>query len=450
MGRVLTIFCSGLVLFSSALSALSACSLSTTSVDRFFHPGVPLTAWPWGSTKQFGVVGKTTAGTGIASDSAGNIFIGGITTGALPGNSLTGTVDVFVGKYALWGERQWLLQFGPSTGGALMIFGMAVDPWGNVVVAGTTGGSLQGIPLTGAGDLFISKYTSSGERLWTKLLGAAASNTIAMDLDTDAAGNIFVTGQTSVSLSGTSDLILVKYNSSGETQWTRMLGGAGGETMGYGVATDRDGFVYVVGYSNVSIDGNPLIGSQDLILLKYNSSGEKQWSVQHGVAGSETTGTSVALDRDGNLYLAGAASGALDGNSLTGSKDAFLIKYNTHGNRQWTTLLGGAGGETLALGVAVDGEDLIYISGYTEVGLNGKEVTGTTDYFLSKFNSVGSLQWLKQEGIPSKEVQGRSVACDPYGNVFLIGYTQGGLDGNPITGTQDAFLMKFNSLGEKQ
>ena len=143
-----------------------------------------------------------------------------------------------------------------------------------------------------------------------------------------------MTGYTQGGLDGTnaggSDLFLVKYNSSGTKQWTKQLGTSSGENA-TGVATDSSGNVYVTGSTRGGLDGTNA-GSSDLFVVKYNSSGTKQWTKQLGTSGIDST-NGVATDSSGNVYVAGVTSGGLDGTNA-GSYDLFVVKYNSDGVKQ--------------------------------------------------------------------------------------------------------------------
>ena len=296
--------------------------------------GVP----PWIGTKQMGVAGGDTFGDSVATDANGNVYVAGSTRGGLDGNTLTGTKDFFVTKYNSSGVKQYTRQLG-AAGQDTSGYSVATDASGNVYVAGDTLGGLDGNTLTGTYDFFVTKYDSSGVKQYTRQLGVAGQFTSGWSVATDASGNVYVAGYTNGGLDGntligTRDFFVTKYDSSGVKQYTRQLGVAGQSTSGWSVATDASGNVYVAGYTNGDLDGNTLIGTRDFFVTKYDSSGVKQYTRQLGVAGQDTDGYYVATDANGNVYVAGETAGGLDGNTLTGYTDSFVTKYNSSGVKQ--------------------------------------------------------------------------------------------------------------------
>ena len=157
---------------------------------------------------------------------------------------------------------------------------------------------------------------------------------------------------------GANDLFVVKYNSSGTKQWTEQLGSASSD-FANGVATDSSGNVYVTGGTKGGLDGNTSAGNTDLFVVKYNSSGTKDWTQQ---LGSESTDTAngVASDSSGNVYMTGGTKGGLDGNTSAGSTDLFVLKYNSSGTKQWTKQLGSSVRDS-ANGITIDSSGNIYV-----------------------------------------------------------------------------------------
>ena len=144
-----------------------------------------------------------------------------------------------------------------------------------------------------------------------------------------------------------------KVNESGTKQWTKQLG-TSSDDRGNSVTTDSSGNIYVTGEIGGGLDGNTYLGDFDIFLVKYNSSGTKQWTKQLGTSSSDS-GNGVITDSSGNIYVTGSTGGGLDGNtnygndcsvpprywnSINNSSDIFLVKYNSSGTKQWTKQLG--------------------------------------------------------------------------------------------------------------
>ena len=172
--------------------------------------------------------------------------------------------------------------------------------------------------------------------IWTVQLGTGTTDS-AQGLSIDSQGNLYLAGYTSGNLQGNGnaggqDLVLVKYNSNGDRQWTRQIG-VSGDDVAFASTTDSSGNVYAAGYTEGGLDGNTHIGSFDLFLIKYDSSGGKLWSVQHGTSAKDVI-FAVATDTSGNVYISGYTAGNLDSNTSSGGDDLILIKYNSSGTRQ--------------------------------------------------------------------------------------------------------------------
>ncbi len=186
-------------------------------------------------------------------------------------------------------------------------------------------------------------FGQSNTKQWTKQLGTSSDDK-GRGVTTDPSGNIYVTGETRGNLdgntnSGRNDIFLVKYNSSGTKQWTKQLGTSSLD-WGNDVTTDSSGNIYVTGYTYGGLDGNtnsqlipPPWTLEDIFLVKYNSSGTKQWTKQLGTS-SDDRGIGVTTDSSGNIYVTGETRGNLDGNTNSGGKDIFLVKYNSDGVKQ--------------------------------------------------------------------------------------------------------------------
>ena len=123
-------------------------------------------------------------------------------------------------------------------------------------------------------------------------------------------------------------------------------------------------------------------------MAKFNSSGTKQWVRQLGDAYSE--GKDVDTDNAGNVYIVGYVNGDFDGNSNLGSADIIVAKYNPSGTKQSPPIWDNSA--DYGTGIAIDSSDNIYITGYTAGGLYGNTNAGGDDIFVIKLNTSGIIQ----------------------------------------------------------
>ena len=365
-----------------------------------------------------------------------------------------------------------------------------IDANGDVYVAGRTAsftnisaGGHQ-IPYSGNIDAFLVKFNSSGVRQWATYYGGSGleyDNTCEID----ANGNVYLSGTTGSSTNiafnghqntyggGDEDAFLVKFNSSGVRQWATYYGGFDGDGAA-ACAVDASGQVYIVGSTrssaNVSSNGhqNVYLGDLEAFLVKFDGNGVRQWATYYG-GNDFDAGRGCAIDANGNVYITGYTSSV--GNiSTSGSHqfvsnrtpDAFLVKFNSNGVRQWGTYYGGLGVEE-AQRCATDVNGNVYITGYTtsdSMAFNGHQDTlsgGFGDAFLVKFDGNGVRQWATYYG-GSDDDLGNSCTTDANGNVYLVGSTSSTMN-IASTGSHqdafnggfyDAFLVKFNSNGVRQ
>lgn len=248
-----------------------------------------------------------------------------------------------------------------------------VDKNGNILGTGTTS-TLTGLATTGAYqssvagnfDAFIIKYNASGLRLWSTYLGGSGQEN-GNDFVVDPGNNIFITGNTLSSSgiattgshqttfgngSSTGDAFLMKFNASGVKQWGTYFGGSE-DDYGDGIAIDPIGNLLISGFTNsASLATSGAFqtsnnGNYDAFLVKFNSAGVRQWCTYYGSI-YEDYGYKVATDANGNASMIGyTVSGAGITTSgafqsvFGGNGDAFLVKFNAAGDRLWCTYIGG-------------------------------------------------------------------------------------------------------------
>ncbi len=284
----------------------------------------------------------------------------------------TGDYDLFLGKFNSSGDLTWA----KTVGGTDRDEGNSVAPTsdGGYIVTGTTRSF-----GSGPSDLFLGKFSSSGGLTWAKTVGGVDldwGKSVAQTFD----GGYIVTGETESFGGGWYDLFLVKFNSSGDLTWAKTVGGALWD-YGYSVAQTSDGG-YIVTGETMSFCAS----FSDLFLAKFNSSGDLTWAKTVGGA-SLDGGHSVAQTPDGGYIVTGWT-----GSFGVGSYDLLLAKFNSSGGLAWAKTVGGADDDRgYSVAPTPDG-------GYIVTGFTWSFGAGIFDLFLGKFNSSGDLTWAKTVG----------------------------------------------------
>lgn len=363
----------------------------------------------------------------------------------------------------------------------------ALDASGNVYLAGYTSSAsaiaVGGYQLTyggGAYDGFLVKFNSAGVRQWGTYYGGTNDDYVYGSA-TDPSGNIFICGYTKSTASiasgghqnthggGTDDGFLVKFNSAGVRQWATYYGGSAAD-YGSACVADASGNIYLAGNtfssSGIASGGfDVTIGatSRDAFLVKFNASGVRQWATYYGDIGEEY-GNGCTTDATGNVYLSGSTASATTTaigsgghqNTFGGGQDAFLVKFNTSGARQWGTYFGGTSIET-GNGCCTDASGNVYLAATTRsfgLGFSGFDMTmstggGDENAMLVKFTSAGVRTWATYYGMLS--TQGIACSANSSGDIFLIGTTNA-TSGVAIYGAQnvygggsfDTYVVKFS------
>ena len=159
---------------------------------------------------------------------------------------------------------------------------------------------------------------------------------------------------------------------------------------GTGVTLESSDIFIASGQTNIELDGNTNSGSDEIFLVKYNSSGTKRWTEQLGISDNES-GISLTVDSFDNIYVTGFTNRVLDGNINLCAEDIVLMKYNSFGTKQWTKQLGLSASD-FALDVTVDSYDNIHVTGFTNSNFHENFNHLSDDIFLVKYNSDGVKQ----------------------------------------------------------
>jgi hypothetical protein len=336
--------------------------------------------------------------------------------------------------------------------------------------------------------------TLAGEWARTTLtVGSTCSGFSGVSVSSDgsiyAVGSIYGTGTynfgNSVTATGTSpvnNIIIIKYNRSGVAQWAQTLT-AGNDYSGFSsVAVASDGSVYAVGFirgTGIFNFGNSVTAtgtytSNNVVILKYNSSGVAQWA-QTVTAGDNYSGFDrVSVASDGSVYAAGYIYGTGTFNfgngvhatgAYTGSNPV-LMKYNSSGVAQWAQTVTAGSNDSYFNSVSIASDGSVCAAGniYGTGTYNfGNSVTATGVYtgsnaVLLKYNSSGVAQWAQTVTAGNSDSHFRRMSVSSDGSVYAAGYIYGPGTynfGNSVTATgtytgTNIILVKYNSSGLAQ
>jgi gliding motility-associated-like protein len=362
--------------------------------------------------------------------------------------SSSGTTDIYLAKIDVTGQYVWVVKAGGAgsdrpfsiktdAAGNSYITGFF---YGNA-----TFGS-QSITSAGAQDVFIAKYDNAGNCLWAKSAGSTGPD-IGNGITVDNAGNVIVTGEFSgsatfgstvlTSMGGSVDVFTTKLDGSGNFLWAKK-GSAPQTDRGIDVGADAAGNIYVTGQFSDTITfdvthNNNMFNA--VFLIKYNAAGAEQWFRVIGGAG-QSIANALAVGSDDNPVLAGDFLGTLTffaapGNTtLTApyTNRIFVAKYDGAGNKLWASSSSSSDVLT-ARNVALDVSNNPFVIGDFKCKLNdyadayGQGVfksVGYRDIYISKWSSGGSWLWARQVG-GHKDDYGMGIALNPTAEVIFTG-----------------------------
>jgi hypothetical protein len=331
---------------------------------------------------------------------------------------------------------------------------------------------LIGLTLSSAFTLATEAQTPNFR--WAKRAGGAADE-VGNGIGVDSVGNTYVAGYfkstnltfgaTVLTNGGGADLFVVKYDFTGNVVWSKKAGGSTND-FANGSAVDAAGNAYVTGYSlstNLSFSGIQVsnMGSADIFLAKYDSTGNLAWVRSAGGSGYDA-GNAIAVDAAGNCYVAGffySSTAAFGGLVLTngGQDNMFIAKYDSAGNAVWAKQAGGISFD-LALAVAVDSAGNSFVSGnfFSSTASFGGNITltnsGENDVFVAKYDPSGTALWARQVKGASDDY-GYGLVADGAGNCYVTGTFFSSVatfaTGLTLTngGYNDIFLAKYDPAG---
>ncbi len=305
------------------------------------------------------------------------------------GNTVRQLADggyVVVGYTSSFGAGQedaWLLRT-DAAGDTLWTrtFGGPGRDWGWDVRATRDGGYII-VGFTnsfGAGgdDVWVIRTDGEGNALWTRTYGGA-DDELAWAFHETSEGGYVIAAQTESFGAGERDLYLIRIDASGDTVWTRTLGGHGIDRVFATEPTSDGGSVFA------GITSNGAAGPLDATLVRVDSAGEVVWAHSYGGEGSDI-GHGVALAPDGGFLLVGYTD-----SFGAGANDIYLVRTDGSGAALWTRTVGDAGDDRAMMGTPMTG------GGYAIAGY----ASGGAEYWSVRLTAVsddGTALWSESFG----------------------------------------------------
>lgn len=337
--------------------------------------------------------------------------------------------DVLLVKMNSLGDTLWTRTYNYAANKDDEANFIAIDALGNITITGSSDG---GSGDTKA-DILTIQYNPSGTLQWAVRYNYAIANEdeFPTGLTINSSNEIFITGRSDHDSGNIDDIVTLKYNSSGVLQWNKRYDGGG---------TDRSIGVVANSAGGCSIAGRTFNGSNDdFITITYQSDGSILWSSTYGgPAGDDDRPEAIALTSAEKVVVAGKRANASD-------DDFFTITYNTDGTVAWQVAYNGGDNERITT-MIIDASNNIYVSGQSDIDPSGG---GTNyDYRTIKYNSSGVQQWMSTTGGAGAQEDVPSVIfLDASGNIYVTGKS----DASAGAAIDYQFMtVKYNSSGTLQ
>ncbi|NBP74514.1 MAG: T9SS C-terminal target domain-containing protein [Crocinitomicaceae bacterium] len=334
-------------------------------------------------------------------------------------------------KYSTAGIQQWTQTFSGTAGNDDVPVDIESDANGNVFVSGYTD-AIPGAIVQNNGILI--GYSSAGLALFNKSFSLSTTSN-------DIHSSMMIASNNDIVICGGSEVIPVKhatfmrYSNTGSEIWNKKYVANGDNSNNsHSIVVDNQGNTYVAGYSvEYGADRNHS-------LLKIDPNGNTLWlKTLNGTSssGSPDEAYGIAIDATGFIYVGGFLK------NTGASYDIILAKYNDNGDTIWTrkydyTLVGGS---DKAFQLAIDGQGNVFLTGRSD---SDPTVNSNTDAITLKYNASGSLLWSNRyNGISNGSDQTRQIKVATTGNVYVAGRTFNGVN-------NDVLLIKYSNAGVQQ
>lgn len=298
---------------------------------------------------------------------------------------------------------------------------LVTDKYDFVYVAGTK------FTSSGTTDVLISKYDPAGNKIWTQTYaGPGGFNDIPYDIAIDTLCNLYLVGQTYISPQSGINMLILKYDLNGTLVWNVDYGQNLTDIANTIVVNDS-GHVYVGGFITSSSFG------ADYTILKLKPNGTTRW-----VRTLLPTFVSNSYDQVKDLSFADTGRSIVATGSMmftSTGRDIYTVKLDTAGNTVWSAAFNNFGGlHDIGQFIRVDSNQNVLVGG----AVGGS--SGYADHCILQYSASGSLNWNNVSGT-NMDDSIRAMVLDPFNNVILTGYTE-----QPTT-SRDVSTKKINPSG---
>ena len=242
-------------------------------------------------------------------------------------------------------------------------------------------------------------------------------------------GSFIAIGITEDEISNSSQMVLVKINCLGETEWAKTLGGSILVNNIRGGITQADNGDIVFAYS-LAVDWF----SASMLVGRYTLDGEKVWAKRIGI--NKEYARDIVATPDGGFVIAGSTTTFGPDRQRA---DVYMAKLDAAGNVLWTKAYGNPDAYDDAYGISLGSNG--------ELLLTGRYIVGGTFYsFFLKADPDGNPLVFKGYGQPNHRTYAYDVIETPEGDYLISGFTT--IAKVDHTSHGDAFLLKVDDQGE--
>ncbi|OGC42105.1 hypothetical protein A2Y85_03900 [candidate division WOR-3 bacterium RBG_13_43_14] len=300
-----------------------------------------------------------------------------------------GGYDVYLFAVDTNGTQAWQLYFGgPVDDGA---YDICKTNDGGYAITGYT--FSYGV---GGCDVYIIKTNDYGVLDWQTSCGGL-NDEYGWDIEQTSDGGYIIVGYTNSFGNGGQDVYIIKLNSSGDTTWTKTIGGIDSD-FAYGVEQTSDGG-YIIAGTTYSFGA----GNSDIYLIKLGANGDSLWAKTLGTSAADR-GNDIAISGDGGYIIAGD-----NGNNV------YIVKTDASGNISWQEEYGGSGTDyAYSIKPTSDG-------GYIITGASNSFSGSYYDTYLIKISATGDSLWARVSNLVHNDY-GYDVIQTNDGGYTAVGY----------------------------